>query len=254
MVLNTPNTWVFLRGLTRESGHWGSFARDFEASIPGSRVVCIDIPGNGHLCAQKSPLTVQAMRDACRDQLLAMGIAAPYGLFGMSMGAMVALSWCSAYAKEVNACVLVNSSMKPFSRFYERLKPANYRQLFRLVLLPSTDEQWERAILNMTSTVKDEAVLPGWLGLRQQHPVTRLNAVRQLWAASRFCAPAQPTSVPTLVLTSDGDELVASRCSYAMAQHWHLPLQIHPHAGHDLALDDGAWVIEKVSQWLADLH
>ena len=250
MVLSTPQTWVFLRGLTRESGHWGSFVQAFEAGVPDSHVICIDIPGSGYLHTQPSPTTINRMMGACHDQLLAAGARAPYSLFGMSMGAMVALSWSSAFSDEVQACVLVNSSMKPFSPFYQRLKPANYLRLLQLGLSRATDDQWERAILDMTSNVKNESILPAWLDLRRQHPITRTNAIRQLWAASRFRAPEPMPSAPTLVLTSSGDELVSSTCSRAIAQQGNWPVQIHPTAGHDLPLDDAAWVVDQVRDWL----
>ncbi|WP_193759527.1 hypothetical protein [Aromatoleum aromaticum] len=32
-------TWVFLRGLTRESGHWGGFLETFACIVPDSRIV-----------------------------------------------------------------------------------------------------------------------------------------------------------------------------------------------------------------------
>jgi pimeloyl-ACP methyl ester carboxylesterase len=252
VVLNMRHPWVFLRGLTRESGHWGDFVQSFEAHVPDSQVICIDIPGNGSLYRQKSPLTITGMMNACHEQIIDLGVQTPYSLFGMSMGAMLAVSWCSVFADEVRACVLVNSSMKPFSPFYERLKPLNYLQLLKLGVGPSSDEDWELAILRMTSANKDESVLPAWLDLRRRHPVSRGNAIRQLWAASRYHAPQHASCVPTLVLTSDGDELVASRCSYAIAQHGQWPLRIHPHAGHDLPMDDGAWVVDQVCRWLCD--
>ena len=39
--------WVFMRGLTRESAHWGDFPARFESALPGARVYLIDLPGNG---------------------------------------------------------------------------------------------------------------------------------------------------------------------------------------------------------------
>ena len=32
------SNWVFLRGLTRESAHWGDFPQRFAAALPGARV------------------------------------------------------------------------------------------------------------------------------------------------------------------------------------------------------------------------
>ena len=105
---------------------------------------------------------------------------------------------------------------------------------------------WEHAIWRMTSRLSDPAVVNDWVKLRQLHPVTPLNALRQLWAASRFTAPAQAPAMPTLLLASTHDSLVSVQCSRTVAQHWHWPLAEHPSAGHDLPLDDADWVLEHM--------
>jgi hypothetical protein len=54
-----------------------------------------------------------------------------------------------------------------------------------------------------------------------------------------------------LLLTSAQDGLVDTRCSLALAQAWHCDIESHPWAGHDLPLDDAAWVIEAVRRRMA---
>jgi len=54
-----------------------------------------------------------------------------------------------------------------------------------------------------------------------------------------------------IVLAGAGDRLVDPRCSLAIARRWHCPLALHPEAGHDLPLDDGAWVAREVRGWCA---
>ena len=54
-----------------------------------------------------------------------------------------------------------------------------------------------------------------------------------------------------LLLASQNDHLVNSRCSLAIADAWHCALALHPDAGHDLPLDAPQWVIEQVRHWLA---
>ena len=93
--------WIFLRGLTRESRHWGHFAPQFEAALPGSRVIALDLPGNGRLHRQRSPTRVQDMVEHCRAQLRARHIEPPYRLLAMSLGAMVAVAWASKHPHEV---------------------------------------------------------------------------------------------------------------------------------------------------------
>lgn len=183
------STWIFLRGLTRESGHWGAFTPQFEAALPGCDVVALDLPGNGSLCHQASPTRVQDMVAHCRAELDRRWLPPPYHLLGMSLGAMVAVAWSAAHPMEVAAQVLINTSLRPFSPFYQRLRPHHYGLLLRLVLRGASPEDWERSILRITSHGGQDAVLPQWLALRAQHPVSRANALRQLLAAARYRAP-----------------------------------------------------------------
>jgi pimeloyl-ACP methyl ester carboxylesterase len=246
-------TWIFLRGLTRESGHWGRFVDQFAHALPGSRVVALDLPGNGPLNRQRSPLRVQGMLAHCRAELARRNVAPPYHVLAMSLGAMVAVAWAARYPQEVAANVLINTSMRPFSPFYQRLAPANYGVLLQLVLMGAEPEVWERTILRLTSNRGDKAVLPLWLALRRASPVSRANALRQLIAAAGFRASSAKPLTPTLVLASEQDHLVSVECSKALARHWQCALRLHPSAGHDLPLDDGLWVAVQVREWLLEL-
>jgi pimeloyl-ACP methyl ester carboxylesterase len=240
------NTWIFLRGLTRESGHWGAFVERFQAALPGSTVVSLDLPGNGALCKQRSPTRVVDMVAHCRSQLNSAGVVAPYHLLAMSLGAMVAVAWADAHPQEVAAQVLINTSMRPFSRFYQRLRPASYGALAALALPGATPHKWERTVLNLTTHHVHADVLADWLVLHKAHPVSRTNALRQLLAAARYVAPRSAPAAPTLVLASLSDRLVNVECSRALARHWQCALQQHASAGHDLPLDDAPWVVAQV--------
>ena len=82
--------WILLRGLTRESAHWGEFADRFQLALPGDKMLALDLPGNGQLHKVHAPLSVRDMVQACRHALAARAIAPPYHLLAMSLGAMVA--------------------------------------------------------------------------------------------------------------------------------------------------------------------
>ena len=112
----------------------------------------------------------------CRAELAARQLAPPYQVLAMSLGAMVAVAWSHAYPQEVTAQVLINTSLRPFSPFYQRLQPKNYATLMRLALLGATPEVWERTILHLTSHRADESILVLWQALRQERPVSRANA------------------------------------------------------------------------------
>ena len=242
-------TWILLRGLTRESGHWGSFVSQFELALPGHRVIALDLPGNGALHSQHSPPDVHGMVAHCRTALTRMHIHEPVCLLGMSLGAMVAVAWAHAHPAEVSALVLLNTSLRPFSPFYQRLRPSSYAPLLRLVLMGGTAEQWEQTILRITSNTGKTEVLPDWIRLRKQHPVARANALRQLFAAARYRAPATPPPPPVLLLASEHDGLVSAVCSANLAARWNCCFEQHPTAGHDLPLDDAHWVLAQIQRW-----
>ncbi len=246
------STWIFLRGLTREATHWGRFTDDFKQALPHARIHTMDLPGNGGHHRQTSPLSVAGMVAACRDERIRRSIETPVHLLAMSLGAMVAAEWARVAPEELAGCVLINTSMRPFSKLQQRLRPANYPALLRLTLGGGTAEAIEQAVLQLTSNQPDQLqeVIPDWVAVRHHRPVSASNAVRQLIAAARYRAPRQAPGVPLLLLSSEHDQLVDSACSQAIASAWHCPLLTHPAAGHDLPLDDPRWVADQVRRWL----
>ena len=243
-------TWLLLRGLTRESRHWGDFTQQFAAAT-GQAVLTLDLPGNGALHSLVSLASVGGLVDALRRQVVERGITMPVNVLAMSLGGMVATDWAQRYPAEVERLVLVNTSMRPFSGFAERLRPGSWLALARLALLWHQSDQAEQVesvihrltckeMQNRSSDIKQ------WSTIRRSAPVSAANALRQLWAAARFsCKPAPPTC-PVLVLSSIGDDLVNPVCSSRLATAWQLPQKRHPWAGHDLPHDDGPWVCQQV--------
>ena len=245
-------TWVFLRGLTRDSRHWGEFVATFQKEITGSDVVALDLPGNGVLNHLSSPKRVEDMSAWCRAELSRRGIAPPYHVLAMSLGAMVAIHWAQRHPDELCGCVLINSSLRSFNGIFQRLRPANYPALIRLALLGGSDEEWEKRILSITSRRTDlEPVLPIWVRWRREQPVSRANAMRQLLAAMRFRASDIHLAPPTLVLASVQDALVSPACSREIVRRWQTSYAEHPSAGHDIPLDDGSWVAQQIGAWLS---
>jgi len=168
---DTPSsTWVLLRGLTRCSAHWGDFPQALAQALPGARVVLLDLPGNGTLCQQTSPTTIAALVDFCRAELLAQGVAAPYHLLAMSMGAMVAAQWAHDVPQELAGAVLINTSFRPFSPFFRRLRPRNYARLLRVALPGTSTDAREQTVLRLTSNHPEQhaKALAQWRQIRQQ--------------------------------------------------------------------------------------
>lgn len=246
--------WVLLRGLTRESRHWGEFPLRLGEAMGGAPVICLDLPGNGRLNHLDSPPGVEAMADHCHAELARRGIAAPCRVLAMSLGAMVSVAWARRHPGDIAAAVLISTSLRPFSPFHRRLRPANYPCLLRLLLGRPDDRTLETAILAMTTrrVADPQLVIRQWLQWRSENPVCRRNALRQLLAAARYRAPQRHPLDRLLLLAGAGDRLVDPRCSQTLADRWGAGLAIHPTAGHDLPLDDGSWVLVRIQEWLAE--
>lgn len=244
-------TWVLLRGLARESGHWGDFVGLLAERMRPERVVTVDLPGTGVHHAGRSPVSIAAMVDACRADLRQRGHGPPYRLLGLSLGGMVALDWVDRFADEVGSCVVLNTSARSLGAVHERLRPRQWLALLR-ALLAGDARHAETLVLRCTSSDPGShaRVLAEWTRLRERRPVSHANAARQLWAAARHVLPDAPPRVPVLVLCSAGDALVDPACSRRLAARWQVAQAEHPSAGHDLALDAAGWVVDQVEAFV----
>lgn len=244
--------WILLRGLTRESRHWGAFAPMLEARC--GAVLPIDLPGNGTLAHWRSPADVDAYVDAVRAEAQRHGARPPHRVLAMSLGGMVASAWAWRFPDEIERLVLVNTSMRPYSRFYERLRPAAWPALARAAWHWRDGDRGadrgnvaEAMIRERTCARRDTlaADLDAWCAIRASAPVSRANALRQLLAAARYTVRGVP-GCPALVLSSSEDRLVDPACSARLARAWGATHREHPWAGHDLPHDDPQWLVDVV--------
>ena len=277
------STWILLRGLTRETRHWGALPDALREATGASRLMLLDLPGNGAFAHLRAPASVAAMVEFVRLAAVrggaagvgatgvgaagvgatgvgatgvsatGAGTAGPINLLAMSLGAMVATAWAQQHPGEVARLVLINTSMRPFSHVHERLRPAAWPGLLSVARHWNDALCAERGIHRLTcnETGTLAADLESWSMIRRSAPVSRGNALRQLWAAARFRAGAEKPVCPLLLLSARGDRLVNRSGSSNLAGAWGAPHREHPWAGHDLPHDDPAWVAEQVRAWLA---
>ncbi len=263
------STWILLRGLTRETRHWGrlpgllrgalseSVSDSLNESRPEAahdhRVELLDLPGNGEFAHLLAPATVANMVGFVRHLALQSNLPGPYCVLAMSLGGMVATDWAQRHPAEIERLVLINTSMRPFSHPWERLRPSAWPRLAGVAAHWSDAPRAERGIHQLTcnnvETLGDD--LSAWTEIRRSAPVSRGNALRQLWAAARFTARAARPDCPLLILSSRADRLVDPVCSAKLAAAWGASHSEHPWAGHDLPHDDPAWTAGQVRAWLA---
>ena len=243
--------WILLRGLARESRHWGAFIPRLQAMFPSAQITLLDLPGTGCYYQENSPKTIAEITHQVRAHALAQGcLQQPVNLLALSLGAMVAWQWRQCYPEDIATATLMNTSFASLSPFYQRLRWQSYLRFISLVITNNIRLREEK-ILQLTSNYSDDAnaILIEWEKIQTEQPISLKNSVRQIMAAASYkpsnCKPASPV----LLLTSLHDRLVSPRCSMAIQQQWQLELRTHPKAGHDLTLDAGDWVAMQLKDW-----
>jgi pimeloyl-ACP methyl ester carboxylesterase len=252
MVNNAGDSWILLRGLTREAGHWGGFISRLHNEFPGSRFYPIDLPGSGLSYQEASPCAISEVTGKVRELANHKGyLQGRVLLLAVSLGGMVAWDWLLRYPDEVAGVVLINSSLAGISPFYRRLRWQSYEYLARIVCEKNPYRR-ELKIVQLISNCKEKhrIIAEEWGAIQKIRPVSGLNAVRQLIAAARYRPGLAKPASPVLLLNSSGDRLVSPCCSRLISQHLSLPLATHPWAGHDICQDDPAWVIRRLDAWL----
>jgi alpha-beta hydrolase superfamily lysophospholipase len=254
--------WLLLRGLTREQRHWLDFPAYFAAHVKGpgpapTEVLTLDLPGFGTQRAAPVPATIDEFVDDTRARLQPLITPGePMGLVAVSLGGIVATTWLARYPGDFVCGAVINASMGDLSPLWHRMRPRNWPKLAAALVMGVRAR--ERMLLGMTRHQGDlDHDCERHVEIANTAPPAKSAFLGQLMAAIRVKAPARVT-VPTVVLTSLGDNLVDWRCSQAIATRLSLPLKLHEGtgaqaAGHDLALDDPQWVCDRLNELVASL-
>ncbi|MBN8956884.1 MAG: alpha/beta fold hydrolase [Rhizobiales bacterium] len=253
--------WLLLRGLAREARHWGDFPTTLSETLRhaghNAEIETIDLPGTGDLDEHTAPLSIDATAAAARAHWIARTTVrkaeaaptAPCYLLALSLGGMVANAWTTRWPNDFAGCVLISTSLRGYAPFYRRLRPSAYGRLVKVLSMRDALAR-EQSILSLVSNRPDIAAetAHSWADIARDRPIARATFARQLWAAATYW-PRTP-ALPTLVLGSLGDRLVQPACSQTIATRWRCDFRQHPDAGHDLPLDDPAWVAAQICAWL----
>jgi pimeloyl-ACP methyl ester carboxylesterase len=250
------HNWLLLRGLSRESAHWGDFVPLLRAAFPYAQVHTLDLPGTGRFHGQLSPCRIEDILTTTRDQAMRAGLLQkPVTLLALSLGGMVAWEWMRQYPQDVCAGVLINSSFASLSPFYRRLRRQSYRKFFQLLAANSAFDRELDIVRLVSNRCDQDRIMTAeiWTAIHQLRPVSLKNSWRQIRAAALYRPDNRNPNKPVLLLNSLGDRLVSPACSAAIQQKWNLELRSHPSAGHDLPLDAGEWVVDQLKNWTASI-
>lgn len=237
--------WVIIRGLGREAEHSAEFIDKLRVADPQSEVKCIDLPGAGEFYKLASPMSIDAIAEFIYLQLKNDKASERY-IVSISLGSMVTAALLQSYPDVAQGAVFTNTSFSNLSSFYYRLQLDAFMHLYRAMTAVSGLER-ERAILDMVSNRSDRHMYAeSWAEIARKRPVSPANFFKQLFAAATYSLSTHKPSIPMLVVVSAQDHMVSPECSKKFSEFWNLPLETHPTAGHELWLDDGDWLIEKM--------
>jgi pimeloyl-ACP methyl ester carboxylesterase len=246
------NNWILLRGLARESAHWGSFVPLLQATFPDAQITTLDLPGSGRYYQGQSPKTIKAITKVVRGHALKLGLLQqPVTILALSLGGMVAWEWLQTYPDDSCGAALLSTSFAGLNPFYERLRWQIYGKFFAL-LMEQDRYKRELAIVQLVnnSRERDGQVAQEWEQIQKQRPISLKNMYNQMLAAATYEPSRAKPKQPVMLLNSKGDHLVDPACSEAIQKKWGLELRSHPWAGHDLTVDDGAWVALQLQEWV----
>ena len=244
--------FILLRGLAREAAHWLDFPEHLQRSLGNDcQLHLVDFPGCGKYFAQPALTSIAAMTDHARTEIATATILARNDaiyVLGISMGGMVALDWAQRFPQELRGLVLINSSAGD-QPFWWRLRPGAWpAMIFALLAINRAREA--RVLKIVSNNTADYAQhLNQWLSIQQQRPVSRATILTMLHAAARF-RPQAKCAVTGVVFASQYDRMVSAQASEAIAKQFNWPIHHHPHAGHDLPMDDPHWLADKITLWL----
>jgi pimeloyl-ACP methyl ester carboxylesterase len=245
------STWILLRGLGREKGHWGPFADQFRARFPDDEVLFLDLPGTGEFRDHVGPTTMNEIFSFVRAKAVERTPPSTrFRLFAMSLGAMVAMEWMRRKPEDLDGAVLINTSLRSLSPMYSRLRWQVWPTFLKMAAQQNVRDR-EKALVELliNSESGQAQALTVWAKLGMEHPIAYRNTANQLWAAMRFEGLEDRPPMPVLLLNGLGDRFVDPSCSTALHDKWGWPLERHPWGGHDLTWDDGAWVLSKTQAW-----
>jgi alpha-beta hydrolase superfamily lysophospholipase len=247
---NQKSKKIFLiLGIGREKRNWSHPAKVLQAAFPDYEVITLDNPGMGEYHKMAVPLSVEKNVDFLKTSFDKLKGEENY-FIGWSLGGMIVSKWGQLYPKDMNGMVLITSSYGSLSMVWQRLRPLIIPPV--LLAIISKGRRRENGMFNTTCKNEQnrERLVNEWIEIDEESPVTVINIIRQLIAATLFFTKSFKKLHPTLILGAPNDQLVNNKCSKDIVKFLDAPYQEHPTAGHDVFNDYPEWVAEQVKAWL----
>lgn len=240
--------WILIRGLARQQGHWHEFPSLLQNSL-GGEVHFLDLPGVGSMSHETAPGKIRNYSESLHKRFQEIKEADPkkeWTLIAVSLGGMIGLDWIERYPDDFKHLITINTSAGDLNPPTERLQLCAIRTILKLFFSNNVSLR-ERTILELTTNTFDvtEEIIQKWVDINDESPLKRKTFLAQIIAASKFKVPSDLPFKP-LILASEADRLTNYLCSKKLSLFFNAPAYFHHTAGHDLMLDDGPWIIDKI--------
>jgi pimeloyl-ACP methyl ester carboxylesterase len=250
---NHDGNIYLLRGLTRESGHWGQeFLDELQQAYPHACIHLLDLPGSGRHYQVQCPVSVGAMVEFMRAEVAA-DIEAGKGtnlVMATSLGSMVVTEWAIRYPDDFQAMVLISPSFKGTCKMNERMRPGIWKEVLQVPMSLSLEKKEARLLrINSNDTANFQQTLRQWIAIQQAHPMTTSNILRQTLAGMLYKPSGTMPTMPVLILASRSDRLLDCDCVEKVHTMLGGVLVWNETSGHGLPIDAPEWLVEQVAGW-----
>ena len=243
-----------IRGLTRESGHWGDFVNLLESQLPEAKIHLMDLPGAGVYHKTNAPSSFKKMVDFMRKDMIDTINPEEHNIvFATSLAGMLATEWTINYKNGFDGLIMVNSSFKGICSTNERANKSVRGDMLR-ILLTNNIKRRERLIIKVNSNKSEmvDKLLDAWVLIQKKRKMSRMNILRQTLAGMRYELKGKKPEIPILIIGSKGDRMVSPSCIEKIHNHFGGDLIWHPTSGHGLPLDEPEWLSKTVSNWCTE--
>lgn len=246
-------TIILLPGLWQSSQFWHSFPDILSRRIPHAKLETPDLPGFGTRVLETAFVSMDEYIEDLRSQNWFRESGGPCLLIGQSIGAMIALKWQHAFPDDVLGCVLINISDRSYTWPFDRINWKAMGPLFFHWGLPSSMLSKEQIRLKYTSNLENfrASIIHQRVTWNLNHPPKTTNIWRQASATIFFNSKNIKGLRPILYINSLNDHWMSPECSDQIASRIPGKRLYHASAGHDLALDEPAWLALMIDRWLS---
>ncbi|MFZ5551884.1 MAG: alpha/beta fold hydrolase [Bacteroidota bacterium] len=247
-----------LRGLTRESGHWGpQFINEIKKQIPQARIYMLDLPGSGKYVNEKASFNISDMVEFMRNDVKSI-IEKKNGdniICATSLGGMLACEWVLNYKNDFQGMVIINSSFKKICKLNERVQWGVRKDMLKVMLAKTTEER-EKLLVKINSNHPEnyDSVACEWIDIQNERKMSKINIFKQTVAGMRYSTKGKKPEVPLLIIGSKGDRMVCTECVEKTQDAFGGTLVWHPDAGHGLPIDDPKWLSEQIADWYTTIY